>query len=67
MCLANVGKEADNGFPMIISAGRIIVIIVAIVSSVVVFLVGTVIAVYIWKHREIQRKRRGIKAFFILF
>ncbi|KAM7487287.1 hypothetical protein LguiB_024771 [Lonicera macranthoides] len=41
------------------SRGRIIVIIVAIVSSVVVFLVGTVIAVYIWKHREIQKKRRG--------
>jgi serine/threonine protein kinase len=41
------------------SRGRTVVIVVAVVSSVVVFIVGIVIALYIWKHREIQKKRRG--------
>ncbi|XP_059656168.1 cysteine-rich receptor-like protein kinase 2 [Cornus florida] len=42
-----------------LSRGTIIVIVVAVVSSVVVLVVGTVIGVYIWKHRKIQKKRRG--------
>ncbi|KAK3028206.1 hypothetical protein RJ639_039489 [Escallonia herrerae] len=41
------------------SRGKIIVIVVAVVSSVVVLVVGAAIAVYMWKHRYIQKKRRG--------
>ncbi|KAA8533175.1 hypothetical protein F0562_033292 [Nyssa sinensis] len=41
------------------SIGTIIVIVVAVVSSVVVLVAGAVIGFYIWKHREIQKKRRG--------
>ncbi|KAK3041831.1 hypothetical protein RJ639_000347 [Escallonia herrerae] len=41
------------------SRGKIIVIVVAVVSSVVVLVVGAAIAVYIRKHRYIQKKRRG--------
>ena len=42
-----------------IYAGTIVVIIVAVVSSIVVLIVGGVIGVYIWKHRVIEKKRRG--------
>ncbi|XP_057496946.1 cysteine-rich receptor-like protein kinase 2 isoform X2 [Actinidia eriantha] len=41
------------------SRGTIVVIIVAVVSSIVVLIVGGVIGVYIWKHRVIEKKRRG--------
>lgn len=41
------------------SRGTIIVIVVVVISSVVVLVVGTVIGIYFWKHREIQKKRRG--------
>lgn len=34
-------------------------IVVVTISSVVVLVVGVVIAVYIWKHRKIQKRRRG--------
>ncbi|KAE9449925.1 hypothetical protein C3L33_18167, partial [Rhododendron williamsianum] len=35
------------------------VIVVAVVSSVFVLVVGGVIGVYMWKHRVIEKKRRG--------
>lgn len=35
-------------------------IVVVSISSVVVLVVGVVIAVYIWKHRRLQKKRRGV-------
>ncbi|KAK2977479.1 hypothetical protein RJ640_016107, partial [Escallonia rubra] len=41
------------------SRGKIIVIVVAVVSSVVVLVVGAAIAVYMRKHRYIQKKRRA--------
>ncbi|CAN8235734.1 unnamed protein product [Cochlearia groenlandica] len=37
----------------------VVVIVVSVVSSVVVFMVGVAIGVYICKHRTIQKKRRG--------
>lgn len=42
------------------SAGDVIVLVVAIVSSVVVFAVAIAIGVYVWKQRYIQMKRRGM-------
>ena len=39
--------------------GTIVVIIVAVVSSITVLVVGGVIGVYMWKHRVIEKKRRG--------
>ncbi|XP_010551593.1 PREDICTED: cysteine-rich receptor-like protein kinase 2 [Tarenaya hassleriana] len=50
-----LNKEPRNGR----SRGSVIVIIVSVISSVVVFLVGTAIGIYICKHRNIQKKRRG--------
>ncbi|GFY88259.1 cysteine-rich RLK (RECEPTOR-like protein kinase) 2 [Actinidia rufa] len=41
------------------SRGTIVVIIVAVVSSITVLVVGGVIGVYMWKHRVIEKKRRG--------
>ncbi|KAL2510249.1 Cysteine-rich receptor-like protein kinase 2 [Forsythia ovata] len=41
------------------SRGKLTGIIVATVSSTVVLVIGAVIGVYIWKHRTIQRKRKG--------
>ncbi|KAA8533168.1 hypothetical protein F0562_033299 [Nyssa sinensis] len=50
-----LNPEPQNGS----SRGTIIVVVVAVVSSVVVLVAGAVIGFYIWKHREIQKKRRG--------
>ncbi|KAL2510260.1 Cysteine-rich receptor-like protein kinase 2 [Forsythia ovata] len=41
------------------SRGKVIGIVVAVVSAVVVLIVGAVIGFYIWKHRTIQKKRKG--------
>ncbi|KAL2484526.1 Cysteine-rich receptor-like protein kinase 2 [Abeliophyllum distichum] len=41
------------------SRGKLKVIIVAAVSSTIVLVIGAVIGVYIWKHRTIQKKRKG--------
>lgn len=40
-------------------------IVVSVLSSVVVFMVGIAISVYICKRRTIQKKRRGQSSFFI--
>ncbi|XWS34756.1 hypothetical protein CRYUN_Cryun21dG0064800 [Craigia yunnanensis] len=50
-----LNKKPGNG----ISRGTIIIIVVSIVSPLVVLAVGIAIGVYIWKHRYIQKKRRG--------
>ncbi|XP_050120295.1 cysteine-rich receptor-like protein kinase 2 isoform X1 [Malus sylvestris] len=50
-----LNKEMGNGS----SRGTTIVIVVAVVSSLVVLVVGVAIGFYIWKHRYIQKKRRG--------
>ncbi|XP_061992112.1 cysteine-rich receptor-like protein kinase 2 isoform X2 [Rosa rugosa] len=50
-----LNKELGSGS----SRGTIIVIVVSVVSSLVVLVVGGVIGFYIWKHRYIQKKRRG--------
>ncbi|KAL2510252.1 Cysteine-rich receptor-like protein kinase 2 [Forsythia ovata] len=42
------------------SRGKVIGIVVAVVSAVVVLIVGAVIGFYIWKHRTIQKKRKGL-------
>lgn len=39
--------------------GSIIVMVVAIVSSVIVAMFGLALVMHIWKRREIQRKRKG--------
>ncbi|KAL0701378.1 hypothetical protein Bca4012_057500 [Brassica carinata] len=41
------------------SRGSVVVIVVSVLSSVIVFMVGIAIGVYICKHRTIQKKRRG--------
>lgn len=46
-------------------AETIIVIVVSVVSSVVVMAIGIVIGARIWKHRYIQKKRRGKRACFM--
>ncbi|KAA8533167.1 hypothetical protein F0562_033300 [Nyssa sinensis] len=50
-----LNPEPQNGS----SRGTIIVIVVAVVSSVMVLVVGAIIGFYIWKHMKIQKKRRG--------
>ncbi|KAA8529603.1 hypothetical protein F0562_034297 [Nyssa sinensis] len=50
-----LNPELGNGS----SKGTIIVIVVTVVSSVVVLVVGAVLGIYFWKHRKIQKKRRG--------
>ncbi|KAM1215103.1 hypothetical protein ACFX2I_011541 [Malus domestica] len=50
-----LNKEMGNGS----SRGTTIVIVVSVVSSLVVLVVGVAIGFYIWKHRYIQKKRRG--------
>ncbi|TKY69894.1 Cysteine-rich receptor protein kinase 2 [Spatholobus suberectus] len=50
-----LNKEQENGS----SRGNVVMIVVAVVSSVIVSLVGVTIGVYIWKQRYIQKKRRG--------
>jgi uncharacterized membrane protein len=42
-----------------IFAGTTIVVVVSAVSSVVLLALGIAIGIYIWKHRNIQKKRRG--------
>lgn len=36
-----------------------VVIVIAVVSAVVVLVVGAVIAFYMWKNKQIQKKRKG--------
>lgn len=48
-------------FTLMTFAGNIIVIVVSVISSLVVLVVGVAIGFYIWKHRYIQKKRRGKK------
>ncbi|KAG5522133.1 hypothetical protein RHGRI_034353 [Rhododendron griersonianum] len=43
------------------------VIVVAVVSSVFVLVVGGVIGVYMWKHRVIEKKRRGTSFLNVIF
>ncbi|XP_019421860.1 PREDICTED: cysteine-rich receptor-like protein kinase 2 [Lupinus angustifolius] len=50
-----LNKELKNGS----SRGTVVVIVVAVISSVIVLVVGVGIAVYIRKQRYIQKKRRG--------
>ncbi|KAG5059246.1 hypothetical protein GLYMA_01G028100v4 [Glycine max] len=50
-----LNKEQENGS----SRGNVVVIVIAVVSSVTVLVVGVTIGVYIWKQRYIQKKRRG--------
>ena len=40
--------------------GKIIAIVVSVVSSVALLTVAMMIVLYIWKHRYIQKKREGI-------
>ncbi|XP_058091856.1 cysteine-rich receptor-like protein kinase 2 [Magnolia sinica] len=42
-----------------LSRGSIIAMVVAIVSSVTVVSVGVAIGLYIWKHKRIEKKRKG--------
>lgn len=46
-----------------IFAGTTIVVVVSVVSSVVLLALGIAIGIYIWKHRNIQKKRRGENLF----
>ncbi|KAL2510421.1 Cysteine-rich receptor-like protein kinase 2 [Forsythia ovata] len=41
------------------SRGKITIIAVATISSILVLVIGAVIGVYIWNHRTIQKKRKG--------
>ncbi|XP_055815398.1 cysteine-rich receptor-like protein kinase 2 isoform X2 [Solanum dulcamara] len=41
------------------SRGNIVVIVIVVVSSVVVLGVGAVIGIYVWKNKQIQKKRKG--------
>ncbi|KAK2427940.1 Cell division control protein 2 [Trifolium repens] len=50
-----LNKEVENES----SRGNLVVMVVAVVSSVVVAVVGVTIGAYIWKQRHIQKKRRG--------
>ncbi|XP_075656498.1 cysteine-rich receptor-like protein kinase 2 [Castanea sativa] len=50
-----LNKKPGNGN----SKGTTIVIAVSVASSVVLLVVGVAIGIYIWKHRYIQKKRRG--------
>lgn len=43
------------------SRGSVVVIVVSVLSSVVVFMIGVAVSVYICKRRTIKRKRRGSK------
>ncbi|KAK4261349.1 hypothetical protein QN277_004359 [Acacia crassicarpa] len=49
-----LNRELESGS----SSGNLIVLLVAIVSSVIVFVVAIAIGVYVWKQRYIQMKRR---------
>ncbi|KAL2510258.1 Cysteine-rich receptor-like protein kinase 2 [Forsythia ovata] len=44
------------------SRGKITIIIVATISSILVLVIGAVIGVYIWNRRTIQKKRKGYGA-----
>ncbi|KAK7834316.1 cysteine-rich receptor-like protein kinase 2 [Quercus suber] len=50
-----LNKKSGNGN----SKGTNIVIAVSVASSVVLLVVGVAIGFYIWKHRYIQKKRKG--------
>ncbi|MCD7467169.1 Cell division control protein 2 [Datura stramonium] len=41
------------------SGGKVVVIAILVVSSVVVLGVGAVIGIYVWKNKQIQKKRKG--------
>lgn len=36
-----------------------VVIVIAVVSAVVVFVLGAIIAFYMWKNKQIEKKRKG--------
>lgn len=42
-------------------AGTIIVIVVSVVSVVIVLAVGATIGYFVWKHKYIQKRRKGKK------
>ncbi|KAI3452703.1 hypothetical protein Pfo_009367 [Paulownia fortunei] len=57
-------RYSDNNFLNPIpengnSRGRVIVIVIAVVSAAAVLITGTYIGVYMWKNRTIQQKRKG--------
>ncbi|XP_006356406.1 cysteine-rich receptor-like protein kinase 2 [Solanum tuberosum] len=41
------------------SSPNVVVIVIAVVSAVVVFVLGAIIAFYMWKNKQIQKKRKG--------
>ncbi|KAH0724398.1 hypothetical protein KY285_000236 [Solanum tuberosum] len=41
------------------SGGSVVVIVIIVVSSMVVLGVGAVIGIYVWKNKQIQKKRKG--------
>ncbi|KAK4380529.1 hypothetical protein RND71_002391 [Anisodus tanguticus] len=41
------------------SRGKVVVIVIVVVSSVVVLGVGSVIGIYVWKNKQVQKKRKG--------
>lgn len=41
------------------SSPNVVVIVIAVVSAVVVFVLGAIIAFYMWKNKQIEKKRKG--------
>ncbi|XP_060196239.1 cysteine-rich receptor-like protein kinase 2 [Lycium barbarum] len=41
------------------SGGKVAVIVIVVVSSMLILGVGVVIAIYVWKNKQIQKKRKG--------
>ncbi|PHT68322.1 Cysteine-rich receptor-like protein kinase 2 [Capsicum annuum] len=41
------------------SKGSVVVIIIAVVSAVAIFVMGATITFYMWKNKQIQKKRKG--------
>ncbi|XP_055810328.1 cysteine-rich receptor-like protein kinase 2 [Solanum dulcamara] len=41
------------------SSSNVVVIIIAVVSAVIVFVLGAIIVFYMWKNKQIQKKRKG--------
>ncbi|KAI3696492.1 hypothetical protein L1987_79510 [Smallanthus sonchifolius] len=58
-CLDNASMSISKSTSSSINKGKIIAIVVSIFSSVTLITVAAMIAVYIWKHRYIQKKRKG--------
>ncbi|MCD7449477.1 Cell division control protein 2 [Datura stramonium] len=49
--IASSGDSSSNG--------NVVVIVIVVVSAVVVFVLGAVIAFYMWKNKQVQKKRKG--------